>query len=245
MPGSSLIAQAAADGTTEVLGVLQDVLEYAGTIAFAISGAMLAARKRMDIAGVVVMGCIVGVGGGTLRDLLLGEVPVFWVASPTFILVAALTAIAAIPLHRAGMIQWSERYNLIVLSDAAGMALFVITSANVAFLAGASPISAAILGVIGGVGGGIIRDLLANEVPDVLRNGEYYATAAFVGALLYVALVELDLDPRAVFWIPIAVIFGIRVLSISRGWGVPVLSLEGGRADRTLDHPGEEPDRPR
>lgn len=220
-----MIAQVASEGTTEALGVLQDVLEYLGTIAFAISGALVAARNRMDLAGVIVMACIVGVGGGTVRDLLLGQDPVFWVGSPTFILVAGVTAIAAIPLQRAGLIDLGERYNLITLTDAAGMALFVITSANVALHVGASPLSAAIIGVIGGVGGGIIRDILANTVPEVLSNGEFYATAAFVGALLYVGLLELDLDPNAVFWIPIAVIFGIRVLSITRGWGLPKVTL--------------------
>ncbi len=223
---SSVAVLAQSSTTDEALGILQDVLEYLGTVAFALSGALLAARTRMDIAGVVVMGCIVGVGGGTMRDVLLGEVPVFWVDSPTFIFIAAATSILAVPLHRLGMIRRGERYNLITLSDAAGMALFVITSANVAISAGASPISAAILGVIGGGGGGVFRDLLADRVPDVLRNGEFYATAAFAGALLYVGLIELDLDPRAVFWIPIGVIIGIRVLSIARGWGLPILVLD-------------------
>ena len=140
-----LVAQSAGDTTEEVLGVVQTGLEYAGTVAFAISGALLAGRKRMDVAGVVALGCIVGVGGGTIRDLLLGQTPVFWVRSPAFVLVAALTALLTLPLYRYGAIQWGERLHLIRLTDAAGMALFVIISASVAIEAGASPISAAIL----------------------------------------------------------------------------------------------------
>lgn len=220
-----VVAQSAAETTDEVLGVLQTGLEYAGTVAFAISGALLAGRKRMDVAGVVALGCIVGVGGGTIRDLLLGETPVFWVRSPAFVLVAAVTSLLTLPLHRYGAIQWGERFHVIRLTDAAGMALFVIIGASVAIEVGASPVSAAIVGVIGGIGGGIIRDLLANQIPDVLRNGEFYASAAFVGALLYVAMIELELDPTAVFWIPIVVIFGIRVVSVQRGWGVPTVAL--------------------
>jgi uncharacterized membrane protein YeiH len=146
-----------------------------------------------------------------------------------------VTALVTVPLHRAGAIQWGERYNLITLSDAAGMALFTITSTDVAFRAGASMISAAIVGVIGGIGGGIIRDVLADEIPEVLRNGELYATAAFAGALLYAGLLEANVDPVAVLWIPIAVIFGIRIVSIARGWGVPIVGLGP-------DEPGGPPD---
>jgi uncharacterized membrane protein YeiH len=219
------VAQATSDDPlSAALGIVQPILEYAGTIAFAVSGALLAARKRMDLVGVLVLGCIVAVGGGTARDLLLQQ-PVFWVASPTFVVVAAAAAVATLPLHRQGIIQWGQRYNLISVSDAAGMALFVITGTNVALQANASPIAAALVGVIAGVGGGIIRDVLAIEIPDVLRNGQFYASAAFIGAVLYVLLLELPVSPLALFWLPILVIFTIRIYSLRRGWGVPTVSL--------------------
>lgn len=219
------VAQAASDDAlSAALGIVQPVLEYAGTVAFAVSGALLAARKRMDLVGVVVLGCIVAVGGGTTRDLLLQE-PVFWVTSPTFVVVAAVVAVMTLPLHRQGIIQWGERYNLISVSDAAGMALFVITGTNVALQAQASPVAAALVGVIAGVGGGIIRDVLAMQIPDVLRNGQFYASAAFIGAVLYVLLLQLPVSPVAVFWLPILIIFTIRMASLGRGWGVPTMSL--------------------
>lgn len=219
------VAQTASGETlSAALGIVQPALEYAGTVAFAVSGALLAARKRMDLVGVMVLGSIVAVGGGTTRDLLLQR-PVFWVTSPTFVVVAAVVAMMALPLHRWGVIQWGERYNLINISDAAGMALFVITGTNVALQAQASPVAAVLIGVIAGVGGGIIRDVLAMQIPDVLRNGQFYASAAFIGAVLYALLLQLPVSPLAVFWLPILVIFTIRMASLRGGWGVPSMSL--------------------
>lgn len=224
------LAQDATSNQTiqDALGILQPIMEYAGTIAFAISGALVAGRKHMDIVGVVVLGTIVAVGGGTTRDLLLGEIPVFWINNPTFVIVGALTALATIPLFKTGTLAVMQRYNLIQLSDAAGMALFVVTGTNVALAAGADNLAAAIVGVIAGVGGGILRDLMANEVPDILTNGQFYASAAFAGAILYVLLLQLPVSPLVVVWIPIAVIFGIRSLSIIFGWGVPAFEIGEG-----------------
>ena len=158
---------------------------------------------------------------------MLLQQPVFWVASPTFVVVAAVVAVATLPLHRRGIIQFSQRFNLMSISDAAGMALFVITGTNVALQADASPIAAVLVGVIAGVGGGMIRDVLAMEIPDVLRNGQFYASAAFIGAVLYVLLLELPVSALAVFWLPILVIFTIRIYSLRRGWEVPTVSLTG------------------
>lgn len=210
----------------DALGVLQDVMEYAGTIAFAISGALVAGRKHMDVVGVIVLGTIVAVGGGTARDLLLGNFPVLWVDNPTFVVVGALVALATIPLFKTGTIAVMQHYNLVQISDAAGMALFVVTGTNVALAAGADSLAAAVVGVIAGVGGGIIRDLMANKIPDVLTNGQFYASAAFLGAVLYVLLLQTSLSPFVSIWIPIITIFGIRLLSIIFGWGVPKFKID-------------------
>jgi uncharacterized membrane protein YeiH len=224
----------AADGpeTTETvesaLGALQGVMEYAGTIAFAISGAFAAGRKRMDLVGVVVLGCLVAVGGGTMRDLLLGNLPVFWVRDPTFVLVGAVTALAVVPLARTRTMLFLHRFHVVQVSDAAGMALFVVTGTNVALAAGSSAVAAAIVGVVAGVGGGIIRDVLAREVPDALRNGQFYATAALAGAVVYVVLLTVDLDPTVVFWVPIVTILTVRLLSLRLGWGLPVFAMDPG-----------------
>jgi uncharacterized membrane protein YeiH len=214
------LAQGSGETIDEALGVAQNVMEYAGTVAFALSGAVLAILKRMDLVGVVVLGTVVSVGGGTIRDVLVEE-PVFWVQTPTFVLVGALTAVVAVPLHRVGLVALVDRHHLVQLTDAAGLALFVITGTTVALDAGANNLAAAIIGVISGVGGGVLRDVLAGQIPDVLTGGELYATAAFAGALLYLLLLELDVSRLLVFWIPIIAIFGLRVLAIVTGIGVP------------------------
>lgn len=217
----ALVAQASADETvTDALGALQNILQYLGTIAFAISGALVAGNKRMDLAGVVVLGSIVAVGGGTLRDLLLQQ-PVFWVADPTFAVVGAVAALVTIPLFNRGVVKTLQDYRLVDLFDAAGLALFVITGTNVALSAGADNLSSAIIGTISGVGGGIIRDVLAGEIPSVLKSGYLYATAAFAGALLYVLLLELSISPLVALWLPVLAIFSLRMLSLHYGWGVP------------------------
>jgi uncharacterized membrane protein YeiH len=223
-----LLAQAsdAEQTVKEALGILQNIMEYAGTIAFAISGALAAGRKKMDYVGVVILGSIVSVGGGTTRDLIIGDVPVFWINDPIFIIVGALTALATIPLAKTGTLDQLRRLRVIRLSDAAGMALFVVTGTNVALAAGAGALAAAIVGVISGVGGGIIRDLLANETPDVLVGGQFYASAAFVGALSYVLLLQLPISELLVFWIPVALIFGIRTASLYYGWGIPTFAID-------------------
>ncbi len=220
-------AMSAPDTLTSLMGVVETVLEYIGTAAFAISGAVAAGRKRMDMVGVIVLACLVAVGGGTVRDLLLGNIPVFWVGNPTFLLVAALTALAVVPLTRTRALDVLQRFHIVQVSDAAGMALFVVTGTNVALSAGANAVSAAIIGVISGVGGGIIRDMLANEIPDVLRGGQFYATAALIGAGVYVALLTADIDPLVVFWVPIVLILFTRLISLRLGWGVPTFAYGG------------------
>jgi len=201
---------------------LRTALEYIGTVAFAISGAVAAGRKRMDVLGAVVLACMVAVGGGTLRDVLL-DVPVFWMESPSFLLVGAGTGLAVALVARWHPLDRLDRYRILQISDAAGLAVFVVVGTGIAVDAGASLVTAAVMGVITGVGGGVIRDLLANDVPDVLRNGHLYATAALAGATLYAVLIAADVDRLVVIWLPIAVVLGIRLASLTFGWGVPTI----------------------
>ncbi|MFV0634591.1 trimeric intracellular cation channel family protein [Demequina sp.] len=204
------------------LETLRAMLEYTGTVAFAISGAVAAGRKRMDIVGAVVLACMVAVGGGTLRDVLL-DVPVFWMESPSYLVVGAVTGLAVALIARWHPPDRLDRYRIVQLTDSAGLAVFVVVGAGVAVDAGASIGTAAVMGVITGVGGGIIRDMLANDVPDVLRNGQFYATAALAGATLYGVLMALDVHRTMVIWAPIALILAIRLASLKFGWGVPTI----------------------
>lgn len=229
-----MIAQSSTQQTvSQALGALQTVLEYVGTVAFGISGALMAGRKRMDLAGVIVLGTIVAVGGGTTRDLLLGATPVFWIEDATFVVVGAVAAAATVPLFRTRTFRAFEKYHLVSLFDAAGMSLFVITGTTIARSAGANQVSAIIIGVIAGIGGGIVRDVLANEVPDVLTSGQYYATAAVAGATLYTVLLDLSLSPTVALWVPAAAIFLLRMGSLHFGWGIPEFNAT---VDTSPDH---------
>ncbi|WP_246253928.1 trimeric intracellular cation channel family protein [Isoptericola chiayiensis] len=223
---------AAGDTVSTTLGVVQTVLEYLGTVAFAVSGAFAAGRKQMDLVGVVVLGSAVAVGGGTVRDLLLGELPVFWVTEPTFLLVGAATALAVVPLARTRTLDLLQRLRIIEVSDAAGMALFVVIGTNVAIDSGADGVSAAVVGVVAGVGGGVIRDVLANRLPEVLSNAQFYATAALVGAAAYLGLLQPDVPAEVAFWVPIVIILAIRLLALRLGWGMPTFTVPDGREPR-------------
>jgi len=210
---------------TGVLDTVQPILEYLGTIAFAISGALVAGRKRMDISGVVVLGAIVAVGGGTIRDVLLDR-EVFWVVDPAFLAVGVITALLSIPVFHIASVRLKRVYWLVQAFDAFGMALFVVAGTNIAIDAGANQVAAAAIGVISGIGGGIIRDVLATEIPTVMVGGRLYLTAALAGAIVYLGLLQFEIAAVYVLWIPIIVILTLRYVSLRFGIGLPTFAIE-------------------
>lgn len=154
-------------------------LDIIGTAVFAISGVLLAGKLRMDPFGVLVLGVVTAVGGGTIRDMALAHGPVFWVKDPTDLVVAMVTCMLTIVLVRQPrrLPKW-----ILPVLDAVGLAVFVGIGVNKAFIAETGPLIAICMGVLTGVGGGIIRDVLAREVPMILRT-EIYATACIAGGL--------------------------------------------------------------
>lgn len=199
----------------------QTILTLAGTIAFAVSAALVAGHKRMNVVGVVVFAVLVATGGGTIRDMLLGDLPVYWVDNPNPLIVAAVAAALTIPLSNRGTISELQRHGLVQMFDAAGLALFVIAGTNIALDAGAGAVASVTIGVISGVGGGIIRDSLADKVPLVLASGHFYASVAVAGSALDIALLETSIRPMFASSIAVVFIFAVRMLSIHYGWGVP------------------------
>ncbi|MFN3866600.1 MAG: trimeric intracellular cation channel family protein, partial [Demequina sp.] len=167
---------------------------------------------------------------------------VFWMESPSFLLVGAATGLAVALLARWHPPDRLGRYRIVQVSDALGLAVFVAVGAGVAIDAGAGTVTAAVMGVITGVGGGIIRDMLANDVPDVLRNGQFYATAALAGATLYAVLIEAGVARTVVIWVPIVVVLAIRLASLKFGWGVPTI---GGKPVDLSAHDDPETEGPR
>nr|WP_172202625.1 TRIC cation channel family protein [Niveibacterium sp. COAC-50] len=183
-------------------------LGIAAVAACAAAAVLEVGRKQFDAFGVVVVAFAAALGGGTTRDLLLGRT-VFWVADPTYLIAAALAGIAAFALAR----RMRLPLDLFLIPDAIGLALFTIVGTKVALNAGTHWTVAALMGVITGVVGGILRDVLANEEPVVFR-GELYATAAGAGALSLVALLALDFNaPWAAFWSG-TLIFLLRLAAI-------------------------------
>jgi uncharacterized membrane protein YeiH len=197
-----------------VIDALTGILDLVGLAVFAVTGALVASRKQMDIVGFAFLAVVTGVGGGTVRDLVLGQAPVFWVREPIYLLVcvgcAAVVFMAAhVPRSRLVWLIWL---------DAVGMALFAVLGAEKALAHG--PVVAATMGVVTAVMGGMIRDILGGESPVILRQ-EIYATAALTGALVYLlALLVMPRDPALVLGVLAG--FALRGLALSNGWSLPI-----------------------
>ena len=159
------------------------VLDWFGICVFSITGALVASRKRMDIVGFALLGSVTGIGGGTVRDVLLGVQPIFWVKQPAYLLTCVTVSCGTFLF--ASILN--NRYRSIIWLDAIGLALFSVTGAGSALAHDAGPTIAIAMGVATATFGGIIRDILGGESPVILSQ-EIYITAAFVGASVFVGL---------------------------------------------------------
>lgn len=199
------------------------LLDLAAAVVFATTGALVASRKEMDILGFMWLGVITGIGGGTLRDLLLG-LPVFWVQDATpvalCLLVAGLVHFAA---HRV-----SSRYRLLLYLDAFGMALVTIAGAAKGLDAGAGPLVALVMGVITASFGGILRDLLGQE-PSILLRRDIYVSASAAGAALFLASLAAGLPREGAMAAGLVTAAGIRGLALWFNWALPVYRARPGR----------------
>ena len=203
------------DPATEA-GVVLTLLDLLGIFVFALSGGLVAVRKDLDVFGVLVLAGITGLGGGFLRDLLIGAVPPASLEDWRYLMVPVAAGLVTFRFHPA--LGRMER--LVTVFDAAGLGLFCVTGALKAVAFGLGPVPAALMGMLTGIGGGMLRDLLAGRVPVVFR-GELYATPALVGAGLAVAGVEASLPAAAVALPAAAVCIGWRLLAVWRGWNAP------------------------
>lgn len=203
------------------VGALLSGIEIAGTLAFALSGFIEATRKRMDIVGAAAVTFFAAFGGGTLRDLLLDRRPFFWVTHSGYVwAVLALVVLgwlwmrAARPSPPAWPMLWA---------DAFGMGLFSAAGTGMAWDAGQPAIVCALMGVVTGVFGGVMRDVLCNEVPAVFSDHRPYAVCAFAGAWSFLAVAVADGPGWSALAAGIAVTAGLRLLALARGWKVPGL----------------------
>ncbi|WP_434289381.1 trimeric intracellular cation channel family protein [Celeribacter sp. SCSIO 80788] len=193
-------------------------LDYASVIVFAISGALAASRAQLDLVGFAFVACLTAVGGGTLRDVLLNRDAVFWIADPTYIIIACLVAAAV--FFTAHLFE--SRQKALMWADAVALSVAVAAGAGVALKLGQPPVIVALMGVATGCFGGLMRDVVCNEVPLVLKQGELYASAALAGALalLFASYMEF---PRVLEFILCGILtFTLRAGSMIWGWSLPV-----------------------
>lgn len=195
-------------------------LDMAGVIVFALSGVILACRSKMDPFGMLVLAAVTGIGGGTLRDLVLGVRPVFWVTDPTYLwVILATVGMSLVGFH------YIHRLSRVFLpiADAFGLALFTVIGTHKALLLGASGVVAVLMGMMTGVAGGMIRDMLAQRVPMVLRE-EIYATAAMAGGIVYVTLQALNAPLNLSIAMALALTLGLRLAAIHWHLALPVFA---------------------
>ncbi len=198
------------------------ILDYAGVVVFAATGGLAASRKQLDIIGFLFFAALTGVGGGTLRDLVLGRAPVFWVVDPAYVLACLATGVVV--FFAAHLIEW--RYRLLLWLDAIGLSAYSVMGAAIGLASTGSAPIAIITGILTATCGGILRDILADE-PSVLLRSEIYISAALAGASIF-TLMEvsaLPLSSAAGF----VAAFALRGGAIRYGWTIPRYRPRPGR----------------
>ncbi|MCA8413797.1 MAG: trimeric intracellular cation channel family protein [Burkholderia multivorans] len=182
-------------------------------IAEAMSGALMGMRRGMDRFGLALVGAVTALGGGTVRDVLLGHYPLGWIAHPQYLVITLVAATVASRIAR----HVARMRTLFVTVDALGLAAFTIIGCDVGASTGAAPIIVVLAGAITGVCGGMLRDLLCNEMPLILSR-ELYASVAFFTGALYVALQHVGIDARVATVVALAAGFAMRMLAVRFGW---------------------------
>lgn len=198
------------------------LLDLLGIGVFAVSGALAAGRKRLDLLGVFVLASVTAIGGGTIRDLLLDRHPMFWLTDAAYLGVI----VAAVAMTFA-YVRW-RRPPLVSLlvADALGLALFSIAGAQIAQNAGLPAVSVVLLGTMTGVGGGVIRDVLSAEIPFVLRRGNLYASAVIIGIVGYLMLESVGVARQPASLIGMGIIAAARFAAIRWEVQLPVLHVD-------------------
>jgi len=185
------------------------LLDLCAVAVCAITATLEARRRELDWFGVVVIAVIAGIGGGTLRDILLGRLPVYWIHDPVYVVVGATAATFAFFFGRYLRLP----LNFFLIPDAIGLALFTVIGTSVAITLGTPWLVAALMGVITGVFGGVIRDILCNEIPLIFRT-DIYATASFAGALLLIVLDSYRVNHNIAILLSMTCIIIIRLVAI-------------------------------
>lgn len=192
-------------------------LNLMGTFAFGLSGGILAVRKQMDLFGVLVLSVATGLGGGIMRDIVLGHIPPGTLSDWRYLAAASLAGWF--------VFLWFSRVvhhgRFLTTFDAVGLSIFTVTGTTIALDAGLGRAPAALLGMLTGVGGGVLRDVLAAEIPLIFRS-EVYAVASMLGAVIIIVASEAGLSGIPAEILAALATFILRMLSVRRGWKIPV-----------------------
>ena len=213
------------------------VADLTGVAVFAVSGASAAIAKHLDAFGVVFVGFVAALGGGIFRDVMIDVVPPLAFSDWRYSATAAAASMATFWFHP----QIGRLARWVLILDAAGLGLFTAAGTLKALDFGVPVVGAIILGMITGIGGGLLRDLLTAEIPLVLRRGNLYASAAILGTSAYFLLVTVGARRAVATWIGMGIVASVRLASITWGLQLPVFALEGdgvpARRDRTSGPP--------
>lgn len=214
-------------------------LDLGAVAVFAISGALAAGKKRLDLLGVLVLALVTAVGGGTLRDVLLARRPIFWLADPAYVIAIGAAALATVATAR-----WRRPpARALLVADAVGLGVYSVVGAQIAEHAGLPALSGVLLGTMTGSAGGAIRDVLSAEIPLVLRRGNLYASCAIVGTSTYFVLEGVGLPRPIPSLVGMTVGTGLRLAAIRWGLQLPEFRLE--RTGEYRAPPDDPPAAPR
>lgn len=197
------------------------VLDILGTIAFAISGALMAMNKKMDPFGVFIIAFVTAVGGGTLRDVLIGKQPVIWMNDITYIFLIGFAVLIAILFRK----KLRHLQKSLFLFDTIGLGIFTITGTEIGINANFHPIISIALGTMTACFGGVIRDILCNNIPILFRK-EIYATACIFGSIAFIVLNNFNIDQSIVYVSTSLIVIAIRLVAVKYHLSLPTLYSE-------------------
>lgn len=196
------------------------ILYLVAITAEAMTAALAAGRRSMDWVGVCLLGCVTALGGGSVRDLLLGRYPLVWVEHPSYLLVTAGAALATIATAR----LMRRLRTLFLVLDAIGLVVFTVIGCSIALAQGLPVLVVIVAGMITGCVGGVLRDVLCNEVPLIFVRGELYASAAWMGALMLIGLQALEVSPVIAAWAGMVTVLGVRLVAMALRITLPTYS---------------------
>jgi uncharacterized membrane protein YeiH len=197
-------------------------LEIIGTFVFAVSGVSTAASKKFDILGVVIIAFVTAIGGGTLRDVMIGVQPVSWMLDLNYI----YTIILAVIMSFFFLPYLLKLRKTLFLFDAIGLGLFTILGLEKALAIGLSPVVAIMMGTVSAVFGGVLRDILCNTVP-LIFSGRIYASNCIAGGIVYLILITNGVDKNLTMLFTVSLIIILRVLAVRRNWSLPAIKWDG------------------